>query len=204
LSKKGAQNCGLTTAEKMRRDALRRYIVFRIKAVEFLDIGVLWQGLKRSEFLPYTPVNRTVHDFAWSIRTVILSWFALFIDKNGMDVIPLWKELFPKHASEIEKVWSEIKPFWGIVRAFRDRAGFHADKPHLFFAARGDVIAQIDDVVTAIYRFEQLFRTLLKAEASELPELGSVVDEFLDELDSAGIRYEHPREQFKTHYMFLP
>jgi hypothetical protein len=90
------------------------------------------------------------------------------------------------------------------VRAFRDRAGFHADKPRLFFEARGDVIAQIDDVVTAIYRFEQLFRTLLKAEASELPELGAVVDEFLDELDSGGIRYEQPRQQFKTHYMFLP
>src|SRR5215471_12294884 len=146
-------------AEKMREDALRRYIVFRMKAIEFLDLGVLWQGLKRNEFLPYTPVNRTVHDFAWSIRTMVLSWFALFIDKNGMDVIPLWKELFPKHRAEIEKVWSEIQPVWKTVRGFRDSAGFHADKPRKFFAARGEVIAQVKEVSEAVAKFERLFKT---------------------------------------------
>jgi hypothetical protein len=189
-------------AEKMRRDALRRYIIFRIKAIEFLDLGVLWQGLKRKEFLPYTPVNRTADDFAWSIRTVVLSWFALFIDKNGMDVIDLWKELFPKHRAEIEEVWTDIQPIWRIVRGFRDSAGFHADKPRRFFGSRGEVIAHVKDVSSAVDKFERLFRKLLKVESSELPELGAVLDEFLDELDTAGVRYKQPRQQFRSHYMF--
>src|SRR5581483_2368845 len=189
------------TIHFMRRDALRRYIVFRVKAIEFLDLGALWQGLKKKEFSPYTPVNRTQDDFAWSIRTVVLSWFALFIDKNGMDVIDLWKELFPKHRAEIERVSAEIEPVWIIIRAFRDRAGFHGDKPRLFFAARGEVIANVTEVTAAVAKFEGLFRRLLKAEPAELPELGDVLNECLDDLDRKHVTYEQ-RDQFKKHYMF--
>ena len=184
----------------MRKDTLKRYVVFRIKAIEFLDLGALWQGLKRKEFAPL-PVGRTQDDFAWSIRTVVLSWFSLLIDKNGMDVIELWKELFPKHKAQIEQVWSEIKPTWLVLKTFRDRAGFHADKPMRFFEARGGVIMQVKDVGAAVEKFEQLFKVLLKLESVEIPDLGSAVDELLDELDKNKVQYE-PRDQFKKHYMF--
>lgn len=188
---------------QMRRDALRRYIVFRIKAVKFLDLGALWQALKRKEISVYTPVGRTQDDVLWSMRTVILSWFALFIDKNGMNVIELWRELFPTHKSKIDEVWSEIEPVWAVVRTFRDRAGFHADKPRLFFAARAGVVGRVEETTVAIEKFKGLFKKLLRAEKTELPELSSVVDEFLDELDKNGVQYGKPRDLFKRHYMFL-
>src|SRR5579884_2875580 len=91
-----------------RRDALRRYIVFRVKAIEFLDLVTLWRGLKMKEFFPYTPVGRTQNDIAWSMRTVALSWLALFVDKSkgALNVIELWRDLFPNYRAEIDQAWA--------------------------------------------------------------------------------------------------
>ena len=63
------------------------------------------------------------------------------MDKNGMDAIKLWTELFPKYRQEIKETWARINPAWDIIRTFRDGAGFHADKPRAFFKARLDVVA---------------------------------------------------------------
>ena len=78
----------------MDASALRRYIVFRVKAIEFLDLNGLHQGLMNGNIKPYPPF-RTAVDMAGSLRTVLLSWLALFVDKNGMNVVELWKEVFP-------------------------------------------------------------------------------------------------------------
>ena len=82
---------------EMRKQALRRYLVFRVKVVEFFDIGALRQGVKTQQFSVPTPVGRVSSDFADSLRTVQLSWLALLIDKSngGMHAIKLWSELFP-------------------------------------------------------------------------------------------------------------
>ncbi len=101
-------------------------------------ISVPFGRVLSARSVPYTPVGRTQDDFAWSLRTVVLSWFAIVIDKNEMNVIELWKDLCPRHKPEIERVWSEIEPVWLVLRTFRDRAGFHGDKPRRFFEARGE------------------------------------------------------------------
>lgn len=98
-------------------------------------------------------------------------------------------------------MWSEIEPVWLVLRTFRDRAGFHEDKPRRFFEARGGVISRVTEVSAAVQKFEQLFKRLLKAEHSELPELGCVLEDFLGELDDRNVRHEG-RAQFKKHYMF--
>ncbi len=188
----------------MRRDALRRYIVFRVKVIEFLDVSVVWKNLKSGEVSPQTPVGRTRNDIAWSLRTVLLSWLSIFIDrsKDGMDVIKLWIELFPKHKKEIEQAWQMIEPSWNILREFRDRAGFHADKPRKFFNARGRVIKEVAALHDALQNFEALFKQLLHAEATELPDLPEALNEFLDELDAGGVPIGGTRAVFKRHYMF--
>src|SRR6478672_7820718 len=100
---------------ELRKSALRRYVVFRIKAVEFLDLLALFNCLRANKmrqeemmaarqqaasglvpllsFLNFRP-SPFVAD---SLKTVVVSWFGLFIDKNGMDAIKLWCEVFPQH-----------------------------------------------------------------------------------------------------------
>lgn len=187
---------------QMRKDALRRYLVFRVKTIEMLDIGAVRQTAAGGKLSVPNPVGRLPKDFADSLRTPHLSWFALLIDKNGMDAIKLWSELFPKHRDEIDETWARIKPAWNIIRGFRDRAGFHADKPTAFFRARYEVIAHQQKVATAIEDFRKLFGTILTAEVAELPDLAKAVDEFLDEME-AEQHSKYNRAEFKR-YLMIP
>jgi hypothetical protein len=188
---------------KMTNHALRRYVVFRVKAIEFLDLSAIRQGVQNSQFLPYTPVGRTGPDFADSLRTVLLSWMAIFIDKTkgGLNVIDLWKEVFPKHKAEIDQVWNDIKPSWEILRQFRNKAGFHADKPIEFFKARQEISLHYHTITAALVQFQQLFTMLLKAEATELLDLENVVDDLLGELE-VNQSSVYDRNEFKRYLMF--
>ncbi|SRR6266404_933605 len=182
----------------MRKQALRRYVVFRIKAMEFLDLNTVRDGLWKGAINYGAHLRRPVF-MAESVRTVVLSYFALFVDKNGMDVIELWKELFPKHRKHIEQTWARIEPTWDTLREFRDRAGFHADKPMKFFAARYRVLRDRANVDEALAEFMSLFRFFLNAETNgELPDLETELDAFLDELQAAQPA-PYQRVQFKAY-----
>src|SRR5579859_5278673 len=156
----------------LRKAFLRRYLVYRVKAIEFFDLAAIRQELLAQKMAVPTPVGRTNVDFLAGLRTVLLSWMALFIDKSkdGMDVIPMWKELFPQLSTDIDEAWSQMEPAWGTIRTFRDRAGFHADKPSKFFRARSAVIANHSRVTKALKEFEKLQRKILKSEGSTLPD----------------------------------
>jgi hypothetical protein len=192
---------GIMSGHEMREHALRRYIVFRVKAMEFLDLNTVRQTLRTNQFNP-VPQFRPPIFMSDSVRTVVLSWFALFVDKNGMDVIKLWIELFPKHAKQIQETWTRIEPAWDAIREFRDRASFHADKPKKFFGARHRVLTERPQFDAAVEEFRKLFSTLLKAEPKELPDLETELDSLLDELEKEhGTKYQ--REQFKA-YLMIP
>jgi hypothetical protein len=150
----------------MRKSALRRYVVFRVKAMEFLDIAALRNVLNADQLSMINPAQRKPSDFAEGLRTVLLSWFALFIDTNGMNVIELWTELFPQYQTEMDEVWRRIEPIWKIIKTFRDRAGFHADTPRRFFEARHLVIVQTAAVEAALQEFRSLLIKILKGRAA--------------------------------------
>lgn len=185
----------------MRKSPLRQYVAFRVKAIEFLDLNGLHQGLINGKVKPY-PLFRSAGDMAGSLRTVLLSWFALFVDKNGMDVIKLWKEVFPQHAKRVQDAWAKMEPTWPVLREFRNRAGFHADRPLKFFGARHRLRSEIKQAEVAMAEFEKLFKFFLKAEETELPELGKELDSLLDELEKKH-RSAFKRVEFKT-YMMIP
>lgn len=206
-------------ANLARQNALRDYIVFRIKAMEFLDIlglfnclpanttrqeelaavkGQVPQGLvPLVSFLAFRPSQYS----ADSLKTVAVSWFALFIDKNGMDAIKLWSQVFPAHAGEVRAAWKKMESSWQILRTFRNSAGFHADKPMRFFGARHQLRKEWQKVQAALDEFKKLFDFFLKAEATELgAELGPALDSLLDELEKKdGTKFQ--REQFKAYLM---
>jgi hypothetical protein len=172
-----------------------------VKAIEFLDLGVLHQGLITGNVKPYPPF-RSANDIAGSLRTVLVSWFALFVDKNGMDVIKLWKEVFPQHAQRVQEAWAKMQPSWPVLREFRNRAGFHADEPPKFFGARHRLRSNIKQVEAAMVEFEKLFKFFLNAEGNELPELEKELDSLLDDLEKkqGGV---FKRGAFKA-YMMIP
>ena len=185
---------------QMRKDALRRYLVFRVKMIEMLDIALLRQTAAAGNISVPNPVDRLSKDFADSLRTSHLSWFALMIDKNGMDVIKLWSELFPKHRNQINETWARIKPAWDIIRGFRDKAGFHADQPRAFFKARFEVVAYQKEVTVALDDFRRLCITILHAETAELPDFTNAVDEFLTEMEAERCS-KYDRAEFKRYLM---
>jgi len=186
---------------EMRKHALRRYLVFRVKLIEFLDMAALHELLRRNQLAPNVPAARQATDFADSLNTVLLSWFALFVDKNGMNVIELWKELFPNRRDEIEQTWQRMMPAWDVIRQFRDKAGFHADKPRAFFNARSEKSKNQKMISDALAEFQKLQGSILKAEEAELSEFPPAVDAFLDELEAAGHKYN--RAGFKR-YLMIP
>ena len=197
------------SGQEMRKSALRRYVVFRIKAIEFLDLNALRHTLRDRQLanlkvpLPSFPPFRRPVFVSDSVRTVVLSWFCLFIDKSkdGMDVIKLWCEVFPQHASRAQAAWKRMEPAWGILREFRDRAGFHADKPIRFFGARYKLRSEWTKVDVALTEFEELLRFFLKAEEKELPELDRALDALLDDLEKEHAGSTFQREQFKAYLM---
>jgi hypothetical protein len=198
------------SSQEMRKSALRRYVVFRVKAIEFLDLNALRQSLKDQKLanlsvpLPSFPPSRPPVFVSDSVRTVVLSWFCLFIDqsKDGMDVIKLWCDLFPQHAKRIRDSWAMMEPAWPILREFRDRAGFHADKPLKFLTARHRLRSNGDQVMAAVLEFYKLLKFILSVEATELPDLEEGLDSLLDEMEQKhGDKYK--REQYKA-YLMIP
>jgi len=211
-----------TPAEVARQRALRNYVVFRVKAIEFLDILALYSRLRAIPmnqeqllaakktvpqgqgldhllgFLAFRPPKFS----ADSLKTVAVSWFALFIDKNGMDVIDLWCEVFPKHATKTRAAWRRMEPAWQLLRDFRNQAGFHADSPIRFFGARHNVVKEWPKVEAALKEFDALFQFFLRAEATELSaELEPALDSLLDELEKLHGEANFKREQFKSYLM---
>jgi hypothetical protein len=199
-------------AHEIRKSALRRYIVFRIKAIEFLDLSALRTSLLHPSLnsspipLPSFPPFREARFVSDSLRTVALSWFSVFIDKSkdGMDVIDLWSTVFPKHASKVQAAWKSMEPSWNILREFRDRAGFHADKPLRFFTARARIAKERKQLEATLNQFEELLKFFLKAEATDLgSELEPALDSLLDELESADRNRKYQRDRFKA-YLMIP
>jgi hypothetical protein len=189
------------SGREMRKHALRRYIVFRIKAIEFLDLNALRNVLQQNRIDPM-PQVRPPQFMSDSVRTVVLSWFALFIDKTqgGMDVTKLWTALFPQHKNRVAESLARMQPGLDAIREFRDRAGFHADKPLKYFGARNRIQVERKAVDAAVREFVELLKFFLNKEVEELPELEAAHDSLLDELERKHKR-PYEREQFKAYVM---
>jgi hypothetical protein len=191
------------SANEMRKSALRRFVVFRIKAMEFMDMNVTRDGLN-SGTNNYGGHLRPPEFMGQSLRTPILSYFALFVDKKeGLNVIELWKTLFPTHRKRVEEVWTKIEPTWALIRDFRDSAGFHADKPTKFFRARYALKQDWLDIEKALKQFVALFNFFLHVESDGgLPDFETELDSLLDDLESKQ-SHHYNRKQFKQ-YLMIP
>jgi hypothetical protein len=96
----------------MRKDALRRYLIYRMKLTELIHLHLLWCALHEGAFVPENILDHDGEDFALSVRTAFLGWLCTILDQSsdGLNVFDLWRLLFPKHREKIENMWAEIAP----------------------------------------------------------------------------------------------
>ncbi len=104
----------MTVAEQLRRDALRRYFVFRMKLVELFHFHLLMEALVDEKFVPENVMGHEGRDFAYTVRTALLSWYCTIVDRSegGLNIFNVWRELFPNHRDEIEQVRARVEPDW--------------------------------------------------------------------------------------------
>lgn len=179
----------MTRGQQMRRDALRRYFIFRMKLIELFHFHLLWGALADEEFVPENIMEHDGRAFADSVRTALLSWYCTIVDRTagGLNIFNVWLELFPNHREEIERVRTEVEPHWEILRDFRDKCGFHADTPRNFFLAKQRVLDNLQ-VVRAVQDFLDLAMFLIKREDEELSDFVPEVESFLLDFQLEGNR----------------
>ena len=165
--------------------------------MEWIHFWLLQFDLAEHEHVPPNIMGHDGTDFADSVRIACIGWFATIVDqsKDGINVFNLWRRLFPKHLSEIEKVWREIEPQMDAIKEFRDRVAFHADKPTRFFAARAKIRGN-EKVAAAMQSFMTLEAFLLRQEEKDIPDFSSVAEELLLDMESS-LRISINREWFK-------
>jgi len=156
-------------AERLRKDDLRRYVIYRMKSLELLHYYLLLFDLNDSGHYPDNILGHDGVMFASSMRTVAISWLATFVDqsRDGMNVFDLWRRLFPKHRDEIDRVWAQLEPQLDLIKNFRDRVGFHADAPLRYFAARDKIRGKNPELQAAMDSFMNLEIALYRYETEE-------------------------------------
>jgi hypothetical protein len=165
--------------QQTRKDALKRYFVFRMKLIELFHFHLLWGDLADEKFVPENVMEHQGRDFADSVRTVLVSWYCTIVDKTarGLNIFNVWRELFPNHRDEIERVRAEVEPHWEILRQFRNKCGFHADTPRNYFLAKQKMLDN-PQVAKAVQDFLDLAKLLINREEAELPDFVAEVETF--------------------------
>lgn len=136
-----------------------------------MHLHIIWFGLKKGDLNPQNDLEHTPEDIAVTLRAVTLSWFSTLVDRgDGLNIFEVWLVLFPKHAKRINAVRQEMSPSLNVLREFRDKVGFHGDKPRDYFRARLTAIRERDSLVNGIQEFLELANFLLRKESNELPE----------------------------------
>jgi hypothetical protein len=164
---------------ELRRNALKRYVIYRLKLQELLHFQLLFLELNSGEICPKNIMDHDSVEFASSMRVVAVSWWVTFVDKNALNVFDLWRELFPKHKAKINKLWKQIEPTWQVLVDYRNRCGFHADTPMRYFGAKAALLDNGKQVTKDIQDFITLSVLLIRAEEKELPDLASATEELL-------------------------
>jgi hypothetical protein len=177
----------MTVAEQLRRDALRRYFVFRMKLIELFHFHLLFSALLDEQFIPKNVMEHEGRDFAYTVRTALVSWYCTIVDRTdgGLNIFNVWRELFPKHRDEIEQMRAKVEPDWKILKNFRDKCGFHADTPRHYFLAKQKLLDNVQ-VVQSMREFLDLAMKLMKLEDTELVDFVPEVETTILDLELEG------------------
>jgi ferric-dicitrate binding protein FerR (iron transport regulator) len=114
----------------IRPETLAHFHVYRERLNGYLHLSLLWDGVRKGDWVPENDLVHGPSDFAETLRTVTFGWLASFVDKrnDSLNAFELWRELFPEHHAEIDRVERSFEPLRGPLKAFRDKVSAHADR----------------------------------------------------------------------------
>jgi hypothetical protein len=85
------------------------YLVFRIKTNELIHLHMLWLAIKDGQCGEsiFGIDNQIVRE---TLRTVAMAWFSTIVDKNGLNIFPVWEKMFPQYKKRITLYRAAIQP----------------------------------------------------------------------------------------------
>jgi hypothetical protein len=163
----------LMAPQRLTDKEVSTYLVYRIKVNELIHLHMLWFSIKDGqcgESISGTD-NRIIRE---TLRTVAMAWFSTIVDRNGLNIFPLWEKMFPQYQKRIALYRAVIQPKLDLLRAFRDRTAFHAEPVFSkFFAPRKDMLDHIKEITTSVQHFLTLSKFLILREHTADPDLQS-------------------------------
>ncbi len=165
-----------------REEAVERYILLRIRAIEISRLGFLLEALHdgRIEIPGDAPFTRA--DLKDTVRTAFYGWFATLTDKDERVVYafdPLYA-LFPNKQNQICKVQVECEVCHSVLQQFRNNVAFHsrAEFAAHVRARRGLMTDDASlELTFARKDFQRLMTDLISEELSAIPELPQALTE---------------------------
>jgi hypothetical protein len=168
-------------AQRLTDKEVSAYLVYRIKTNELIHLHMLWLAVKDRQCGEsiFGIHNATIRE---TLRTAAIAWFSTIVDKNGLNIFPLWERMFPQYRRRIAFYQAIIQPELDLMRAFRDRSAFHAEPVFSkFFAPRKNMYDHIKQIIESIQHFLTLSKFLIKREHSADPDLqGRMLSVVLD------------------------
>jgi hypothetical protein len=161
-----------------------------MKLVELFHLHLVWGALADEKFVPDNVMEHNGRNFAESVRPALISWYCTLVDQTdgGLNIFNVWRELFPAHRDEIERVRQEVEPHWKVLKSFRDKCGFHADTPRSFFLAKQGMLDKSKETGKAVQDFLDLAKLLINREEAELPDFVPEVETFCLDFELEGNR----------------
>jgi hypothetical protein len=168
-----------------RDKAVRQYIVFHLKLMEVLHLTLLSFHLSDTGVSPDNVMGHGVGRFKETLLGATVSAFISIADNpKSTNILDIWKQLYPRHATAIDRIWARrISAGVSVMKAYRDQAGAHGDRPHKYFAARLALLRDKEQVLMALRTFYELSTCLLKRQAKELPGLASEIEGVLLDIE---------------------
>jgi hypothetical protein len=153
------------------------YLVYRIKTNELIHLHFLWLSIKDGSCGDSISGidNKVIRE---TLRTVAMAWFSTILDKNGLNIVPIWEKMFPQYQKRIGIYRKAIQPQLDLLRTFRDRTAFHAEPVFSkYFAPRKNVLDHSKEIAKSIRHFLTLSKFLMKREHTADPDLqGRMLD----------------------------
>jgi hypothetical protein len=135
------------------RDYFERYARYRFRLGELIDLWELTAAAKKQpELASRVP----------TINLAMATWLASIMDEKALQVIPVWKKLFPSMVPRIRHVERKHKKKIAEIIEFRHKTGAHAtrleEQSRVRVAAARGMGRFIDDfleIAIAIVRLEE-------------------------------------------------
>ncbi len=171
--------------DAQRVSAGRQYVVAHLKLIEVLHLVLLSLHISDTRTCPENVLDHGVDRFKETLLGATINAFMSMCDNpKSTNIRDIWKQLHPKHARAIDRIWSgKISAGERVMKSYRDQAGAHGDQPTKYFAARVGLLSDKALVITALQTFCVLAVCLLRRQTKELPEFASEIEGVLLDIE---------------------